>query len=338
MPLHTRLTERFGLDHPIISAPMGTVAGGRLAAAVSNAGGLGLIGGGYGDGAWLDTAFADAGNAKVGCGFITWSLAKRPELLDRVLERAPSALMLSFGSPLPFAASIAAANVPLICQVQTLADAREAIDAGATVIVAQGGEAGGHAGSRATLTLVPEIADLLARDAPGIILVAAGGIADGRGLAAALMLGAEGVLIGSRFLLSTETLEPPGFQQAILEASGDDTVKTHVVDIVRNYVWPQGFSGRALATNFVKRWHGRDDALADPAINATENPRFWEAFRTGDAENAGVFAGEASGLIHAVTPAGDIVTGISAEAERLLGRTAPGFVRPLRMFELGPPS
>ena len=327
MPLRTRLTERFGLEHPIISAPMGMVAGGRLAAAVSNAGGLGLIGGGYGDAGWLDTAFSDAGNAKVGCGFITWSLAKRPELLDRVLEHAPSALMLSFGSPLPFAPAIAAANVPLICQVQTLAHAREAIDAGATVIVAQGGEAGGHAGHRATLTLVPEIADLLAQSAPDIILVAAGGIADGRGLAAALMLGAEGVLIGSRFLLSTETLEPPGFQQAILSASGDDTVKTHLVDIVRNYDWPEGWSGRALKTNFIDRWHGRDADLADPSTNRAENARFWEAFRTGDAANAGVFAGEASGLIHAVMPAGDIVAEIARDAEQLLKGAAPRWVR-----------
>jgi nitronate monooxygenase len=327
MPLRTRLTDRFNLDHPIISAPMGMVAGGKLAAAVSNAGGLGLIGGGYGDADWLDTAFADAGNAKVGCGFITWSLAKRPELLDRVLAHAPAALMLSFGSPLPFAPAIAAANVHLICQVQTLAHAREAIEAGASVIVAQGGEAGGHTGTRATLTLVPEIADLLAKDAPEIILVAAGGIADGRGLAAALMLGAEGVLVGSRFLASTETLQPPGFQQAILAASGDDTVKTHLVDIVRNYAWPEGWSGRALRTTFIERWHGRDADLAEPSANATENARFWEAFRTGDAANAGVFAAEAVGIIGAVQPAAEIIETMVSDAERLLGRTAPGYVR-----------
>src|SRR5436190_10967293 len=103
MPLRARLTERLAIEHPIISAPMGFVAGGRLAAAVSNAGGLGLIGGGYGDGHWLDREFAAAGNLRVGCGFITWSLAERPELLDQVLARSPAALMLSFGSPAPFA-------------------------------------------------------------------------------------------------------------------------------------------------------------------------------------------------------------------------------------------
>jgi nitronate monooxygenase len=95
--LKTRLTERFGLTYPILSAPMGMIAGGRLAAAVSHAGGLGLIGGGYGDPEWLTREFGAAGNARVGCGFITWSLAKRPELLDQVLRHEPAAVMLSFG-------------------------------------------------------------------------------------------------------------------------------------------------------------------------------------------------------------------------------------------------
>jgi nitronate monooxygenase len=218
MPLRTRLTERLGLKHPIISAPMGFLAGGKLAAAVSNAGGLGLIGGGYGDGDWLDREFAAAGNAHVGCGFITWSLARKPELLEQVLARSPAALMLSFASPLPFADRIKQAGVPLICQVQSMAGAREAVATGAEMIVAQGGEAGGHSGSRSTLTLVPEVADFLAKAAPDTILVAAGGIADGRGLAAALMLGADGVLIGSRLVASSEAATPPGFHDAIVAA------------------------------------------------------------------------------------------------------------------------
>ena len=241
MALRTKLTERLGIRHPIVSAPMGFFAGGRLAAAISDAGGLGLIGGGYGDRAWLESAFADAGNTPVGCGFITWSLAQRPELLEVVLDRSPRAMMLSFGSPLPFAARIKQAGVPLICQVQTLAHAWEAIEAGADVIVAQGGEAGGHGGSRATLTLVPEVADLLVREAPDTVLVAAGGIADGRGLAAALMLGADGVLIGSRLVASSEAIVPGAFHEAIVAADGDATVKTHVMDVVRGYNWPEGF-------------------------------------------------------------------------------------------------
>src|SRR6185503_14728792 len=112
MDIHTRLTESLGITVPILSAPMGFVAGGKLAAAVTAAGGLGIIGGGYGDADWLDREFAAAGNSRVGCGFITWSLAKRPELLDQVLARSPAALMLSFGSPAPFAASIRQSGVP----------------------------------------------------------------------------------------------------------------------------------------------------------------------------------------------------------------------------------
>jgi nitronate monooxygenase len=97
--LSTRLTEQFDLDHPVISAPMARAAGGRLAAAVSDAGGMGLIGGGYGDANWLDEQFRAAGNASVGCGFITWSLEGKGGLLKQVLERRPRALMLSFGEP-----------------------------------------------------------------------------------------------------------------------------------------------------------------------------------------------------------------------------------------------
>ena len=131
--------------------------------------------------------------------FVTWSLAKRPALLNLALAHSPAAVMLSFGSPTPFAPEIKAAGARLICQVQSLEHAREAVIADADIIVAQGAEAGGHGMFRATLTLVPEIADYLAKAAPQTVLVAAGGIADGRGLAATLMLGADGVLIGSRF-------------------------------------------------------------------------------------------------------------------------------------------
>src|SRR4051794_40659651 len=267
MKLRTRLTERFELEHPIISAPMGMIAGGRLAAAVSNAGGLGLIGGGYGDRNWLEREFSAAGNARIGCGFITWSLAQRPELLDQVLARRPAAVMLSFGPVAGFAAQIRQSGVPVICQVQSMAHAREAVDAGAAAIVAQGGEAGGHSGSRATLTLVCEVADYLAKAAPDTLLVAAGGVADGRALAAALMLGADGVLIGSRLVASTEALTPPGFHGAIIGADGDATVKTSVIDLVRNYHWPSEFSGRALKNSFVGKWHGREKALTDASID-----------------------------------------------------------------------
>jgi len=129
---------------------MGSIAGGRLAGAVSEAGGLGLIGGGYGERNWLEQEFAAAGNQRVGCGFITWSLANQPGLLDVALAHRPAALMLSFGDPQPFATRIHAAAAILICQVQCRDHALQALDAGAEIIVAQGTEAGGHGGTRAS--------------------------------------------------------------------------------------------------------------------------------------------------------------------------------------------
>src|SRR5581483_11811478 len=142
MALRTRLTELLAIEHPIISAPMAFAAGGRLAGAVSNAGGLGLIGGGYGEADWLEREFSAAGNARIGCGFITWSMARQPALLDLALAHNPAALMLSFGSPLPFAPKIKATGAKLICQIQRMDHAREAVAAGADIIVAQGAEAG----------------------------------------------------------------------------------------------------------------------------------------------------------------------------------------------------
>jgi nitronate monooxygenase len=171
MALHTRLTELLDIEHPILSAPMAFAAGGKLAAAVTAAGGLGLIGGGYGDAEWLKRELAEAGNARVGCGFITWSLAKCPELLDPVLARLPAAVMLSFGSPLPFGQQIKAAGAKLICQVQNIEHAHAAVDVDADIVVAQGAEAGGHGLVRSTFTLVPEVADYLAKVAPSTVLV-----------------------------------------------------------------------------------------------------------------------------------------------------------------------
>ena len=326
MALHTRLTEALGIEHPIISAPMAFAAGGKLAAAVTAAGGLGLIGGGYGDAEWLERQFSEAGNAGVGCGFITWSLAKRPELLDLVLARLPAAVMLSFGSPLVFGKQIKAAGTKLICQIQNIEHARAAVDVGADVIVAQGSEAGGHGLLRSTFTLVPEVADHLAKVAPATVLVAAGGIADGRGLAAALMLGAEGALIGSRFWASSEALVHDAFQNAAIAADGDATIRTTVVDIVRKIDWPKPFTARVVKTGFVDDWHGHEAELDDPQLLERETNRYVSAMQTGDPVNTGVWVGEATGLIHDVRPAADLLASIVDEAERLLGTRARSFV------------
>ncbi|HET7849838.1 MAG TPA: nitronate monooxygenase [Pseudolabrys sp.] len=320
MALTTRLTKKLGIEHPILSAPMAFAAGGKLAAAVTAAGSFGVIGGGYGEADWLEREFAAAGNARVGCGFITWSLARHPEVLDGVLAHAPAAIMLSFGNPVPFAPAIRAANALLICQVQTMQHAREAVAAGADIVVAQGAEAGGHGALRATFTLVPEVADYLAKAAPETLLVAAGGVADGRGLAAALMLGADGVLIGSRFWASQEAIVPGRFQQAAVDADGDATIRTSVVDIVRKKEWPAEFTARVMRNRFVNDWHGREAALAAAENAARELDRYSRAWQAGDTDNTGVFVGEAAGLIHDVRPAREIIRAVVAQAEHALAR------------------
>ncbi|MGX1740911.1 NAD(P)H-dependent flavin oxidoreductase [Bosea sp. NPDC055353] len=315
--LATRLTERLGIAHPILSAPMALAGGGALAAAVTRAGGLGLIGGGYGDAGWIAQEFAAAGNTQVGCGFITWSMARKPELLTQALARKPAALMLSFGDPRPFAGEIAAAGVPLICQCQSLAHVREAIEAGAAIVVAQGSEAGGHGASRATLPFVPEAADLIARESPDTLLLAAGGIADGRGLAAALMLGADGVLAGTRFWASREAMVHERHHAAAIAATGDQTVRSSLPDIARQLDWPKPFDIRVSDNAFIASWAGRDAMLKD-AI-ATEGPAYREAFMAGDPDKAAVIFGEAAGLITDIPSAGEIVERMVAEAVALLG-------------------
>ena len=321
--LATRLTKRLGIAHPILSAPMALAGGGALAAAVTRAGGLGLIGGGYGDAGWIEQQFAAAGNTQVGCGFITWSMAKKPELLTQALAHKPAALMLSFGDPRPFATEIAAAGVPLICQCQTLAHVRDAIAAGATIIVAQGSEAGGHGARRATLPFVPEAVDLIARESPDTLLIAAGGIADGRGLAAALMLGADGVLAGTRFWASREAMVHERHHAVAVAATGDQTVRSSLPDIARQLDWPKPFDIRVSDNAFIAKWAGRDAALKD-AI-AAEGPAYREAFMAGDPDKAAVIFGEAAGLITDIPGAGEIVERMVAEAVALLGG-AGGFV------------
>ena len=312
MTLETPLTERLGIRYPIIQAPMAFGAGGVLAAAVTGAGGLGLIGGGYGEADWLEEQYQAAGNSRFGVGFITWSLAEQPRLLDAALARRPAAVMLSFGDSAPFAAPIKDAGATLICQVQTVADAEIARAAGADIIVAQGTEAGGHAGQRATITLVPAVVDTVAP----LPVVAAGGIADGRGLAAALVLGACGVLMGTRFYATPEFLGHDKAKARLLEASGDATVQSRVVDIVRGKRWPRRFAIRTLTNNFTDRWQADEDGLA--ASLDEEARAYDEAASRGDFDTAAVVAGEGVDLIHDIVPAADLVRRTADEAEAIL--------------------
>ena len=310
--LSTRLTRTLNLRHPIVSAPMAFAGGGALAAAVSRTGGLGLIGGGYGDPTWLAEQFDAARGARVGVGFITWSLRKSPSLLTDVLKHRPAAVMLSFGDPRPFVVEIRAAGAALICQCQDMEHVADAVDVRADIVVAQGAFAGGQGARRGTLSFLAEVADLLAQNPPDTLLLAAGGIADGRGLAAALMLGADGVLVGTRLWASQEALVKEGHHDAIVETSGDGTLRTRVADIARQLPWPRGFTARIRRNAFTDRWHGREELLEENL--AVEGPRYRRAFAEGDPENTGVWFGEAAGLIHAIEPAAAIVERMAAEA------------------------
>jgi len=295
------MRDVLGIAKPLVLAPMGSVSGGALAAAVSRAGGLGLIGAGYGDADWIRQEFKRAEGARVGVGFITWSLAKRPELLDLALSHKPCAVMLSFGDPRPFAEKIRQSGAKLICQVQSLATARQALEAQPDVLVAQGTEAGGHGGERSLFALLPAVRDLAA-DKP---ILAAGGIADRRGFEAALALGAAGVLVGTRFSASNEALTAPPAKKRIVEASGDATLRTTVFDVVRGFDGWAGVTGRALRNKFTDAWHGRERELV--ANRDAEVGEYRQAVERQDFDTALIFAGEAVDLIDSVLPAAEIV-------------------------------
>jgi nitronate monooxygenase len=317
MAIRTRLTEFFGIEHPIVLAPMVPAAGAALASAVADAGALGLLGGGYGDRPWFTQEAAKVTRRDIGCGFITWSMARDPDLFDEALERFPRAMMLSFADPAMFARRVKDAGVPLICQVHTLEHAFRAVDVGADVIVAQGTEAGGHGlTTRSTISFVPAVVDAVGRRAPNVIVLAAGGIADGRGLAAALMLGADGVLMGTRFWSTQEALIHPAAKAQVVAASGDETIRTSVYDIVRLRAWPPGYTGRLMKNEFIEKWHGREAELA--SIQEEELRKVEVAYDSGDYDTANVTVGESIGLVGDIPRAGDLVRRISAEAmERL---------------------
>jgi nitronate monooxygenase len=316
MPISTSLTALLGIRHPILLAPMDVVSGARLTAAVSSAGGFGILGGGYGERAWLEqetTKLRQTSSAPFGIGFITWSLAKQPELLDIALSARPRAITLSFGDPKPFAPRIKAAGALLICQVQSEDIARVALDAGADILVAQGTEAGGHGATRSTMDIVPSIVDLAAGRVP---VVAAGGIGDGRGLAAMMMFGASGVLLGTRFYASQEADVAEEAKKRICAATGGSTARSIIFDMSRNNVWPLPFTGRCLVNDHLRRWAGHELELLQNVNKVAAE--YAAAKAAGNFDIAAVIAGEAVGLIHDIPPAAEIVDRIVTEADQIV--------------------
>jgi nitronate monooxygenase len=317
--LHTRLCDLFGIPHPILNAPMAGTAGAELAAAVSEAGGLGIIGGSGGDAAWLRgqiRAVRERTGKPFGVGFISFQPGLAELTAVAIAERVP-VITHSFADPTPFVAEIHAAGILMVCQVQTVAQARVAAQAGVDAIAAQGTEAGGHTGYSGTMPLVPAVVDVAA----GIPVIAAGGIADGRGMAAAFMLGADGVWLGSRFVASREAEGGSWVKERVVAAGTDDTVQTRAYDIVTQAAFPPGIGDRVVRNDYTDSWHGRDGELAEHRTELRE--QLVQAAKAGDGRIAPTRAGNAVGLIHAIEPAGEIVRQIIADTERIL-RERPG--------------
>jgi nitronate monooxygenase len=316
MALSTGFTELFGVRHPIALAPMGGSAGGALAAAVSRGGGLGILGSGNGDREWLDreVQMIVAGTDQPwGVGFLTWAVDAGA--VGRALEYSSRAVMLSFGDPSPFVEPIRQAGVVLIIQVTDLEEARRAVDLGADVIVAQGTEAGGHGArrGRSTLPFVPVVVDLAAP----VPVLAAGGIADGRGVAAALALGAAGALVGTRFQATAEALVDPAVTKAIIEGRAEDTERSSVLDILRGSRWPSRYAARTLGHPYLDRWRGREAELVD---DPEARKDYQNDVVRGTIRALPVWAGEAIDLITDLPSAADLVAILATQAEDALAR------------------
>ena len=315
--IRTPLTRTFGLTAPVVGAPMAGVAGGALARAVSLAGGLGMIGVGNATTAEFvaeQAAVPAADGLPFGIGLMAWALEERPELLDAAITARPTLVGVSFGDPAPAVARLHEAGIAVASQVNTAEDARRAQAAGVDVLVAQGTEAGGHTGHRAMLPLLQEV--LALADRP---VLAAGGIATGAGVAAVLVAGAAGAWIGTPLLACPEALNSPAARARVCAAAGEDTVLTRAFDVAQGLAWPERWPGRALANDFSREWHGREEELtADPDAAR----RVVEARRTGDLSAAPLYAGESVGLVTGERPAADVVRELAAGAERALRAAA----------------
>jgi nitronate monooxygenase len=318
--LRTRFTEMFGLRHPVMSAPMAVHSGGTLAAAVSAAGGLGTFGG---FNPWRGPTFIEEETATLrattdapfGIGYITPFLEAVPELFDAGLAARPAVIAFSFSDPGPYVERTKAVGSAVVCQVQTMDAADQAVEAGADVLAVQGTEAGGHTGQ---LSLLPFLAAAVARH-PGVPMLAAGGIGDGRTLAAALLAGADGAWLGTAFLACPEAVEVHDAHKKMVVASdGGDTVWTRTFDIVQGFPWPPGIGERVRRNAFTEEWTGREVELtarrAEFAPPEGSNP-FAES---PDPDRDSVLYGQSAAFVSEMRPAAEVLEDITSAAEEIL--------------------
>jgi nitronate monooxygenase len=320
--IRTRFTELFGLKYPIMSAPMALHSGGTLAAAVSKLGALGSFGGLHPtkDTDWLTGEIAGIRSVTDGpfaVGFINDFIPVFPKFFDATLEAKPPAIALSFGSPEPWLSRAKRTGAKVMCQVQTMTHAQEAVSAGADILVAQGNEAGGHTGS---MNLLPFLARVVDRF-PEVPVLAAGGVANGRTLAATLAAGAEGAWVGTALLATPEAVEvSDDHKQRIVRSDGEDTVYTEVFDIVEQKVfgikWPDGIASRVYRNRFVAQWHGREKDLRNQLDEIV--PAYTQALERRDPEITAILMGQSAALVGSIRPAADVVRSICEDAEHIL--------------------
>ena len=328
MSLRTPFCDLAGIELPIVQAPVSDAP--ALAAAVSNAGGLGML-----QLSWFGLDQARAAIRE------TRRLTDRPfgvnlvlewpqeERLALALEEGVRVVSLFWGDPAPHVGPVHEAGGLVFYTVGSAAEARRAAGLGVDAVVAQGWEAGGHVwGEVSTLALVPAVVDAVAP----LPVLAAGGIADGRGLAAALALGAAGAWVGTRFVASEEAGLHPLYKELVAGAAETETVHSSLFDVG----WPEA-PHRTLRNSTVRLWEeaGRPVSGARPGegepvaarADGSPIPRYAssdpEQGMTGDLEALALYAGQGAALVRDVLPAGEIVRRMAAEAERILAGLAP---------------
>lgn len=320
----TAFTRRFGLRHPLVQAGMASDAGVALVAAVSNAGALGTMGsiGRSPDGVREEAARCrEATRAPWAINVVCfpWG-APWADVAEAALAAHPPLLTFSFGDPLPWLERARALGIPAFVQVQDLSGAKAALAAGADALIVQGNEAGGHTGRRGTLSFAAQVLRL-AGETP---VAVAGGIADGRGLAAVLAMGAGAAVMGTRFKATFEfgpMVVHDGAQKAAIVASdGGDTVYDEINDIALGRAWPHRVTGRTLRNRFHETWLGRQEELR-AEVAATGSPA-WTIAHNREPDTTLNWAGESAGLIDAIEPAATVVERVVEEAEALLRRVA----------------
>ncbi len=291
---------------PVVQAPMAGVSGGALAAAVTAAGGLGMVAPGPATPAsWVAEESRTArGAGAFGVGLMAWVLTDRPDLLDVVLADPPALVSVSYGPFETYLERLRAAGCEVTTQVGTVEEARRALDAGVDLLVVRGAEAGGHGRDAvATLPLLQEVLDVA--DVP---VLAAGGVSGPRGLAAALAAGADGVWVGTAFMLCHEALTAPAVRARLVAASSGGTEYSSLFDRGARLAWPAEYGGRYLRSAFTEEWAGRVDEIGsdDDAFAAIETAR-----ATGEGEAMPVYAGQAAGALATERSAADVVADLA---------------------------